>query len=270
MQKVVNAAWIFDVDGVITNPQEKKITEPEILDEIIKRLTQGEPVALNTGRSLVWMIDRVINLLLEKVKNRKSLQNFFASGEKGGTWITLDENGKIIQHKDDSISVPVSLQKKVRNLVDSEFSRSMFYDETKETMISTEMKDGFPVEKYSVFQKILNKKLQELVDKDNSGKPLRVDPTIIATDIENRHVGKDFAVERIIKWLNERNIDPQKFITFGDSLSDLPMPQALHEKGKNVEFVFVGNKEIKQLYPFPITRPKKLFEKGTLELLKSL
>lgn len=28
----VDTAWIFDVDGVITNPREKRVTEPEILD----------------------------------------------------------------------------------------------------------------------------------------------------------------------------------------------------------------------------------------------
>lgn len=270
-EKTVKTAWVLDVDGVITNPQEKKVTEPKILDQIAKKLEAGEPVALNTGRSLIWIIDRVITSLLEKVQDKKSLRNFFASGEKGGAWITFDENGKMQHHKDESISVSQSLQDKVRALINSEFSESMFFDETKETMISTEMKDGYPVEEYAKHQKGLNAKLQELVDQENLTEELKVDPTTIATDIENKHVGKGFAVERIIGWLQEIGANPQRFIAFGDSFSsDIPMAEKLHSKNKKVEFVFVGKGEIKQSYPFPIARPQGFFEKGTLEALRTL
>lgn len=269
--RTVSAAWVFDVDGVITNPPEKKITEPEILDEIIKRLEMGEPVALNTGRSLVWIIDRVINPLLEKVKDKRILKYFFASGAKGGTWITFDENGKMQHHKDNLISVSQSLRGKVRALVNSEFSDSMFFDETKETAISTEMKDGYLVEKFTKQQQGLNNKLQELIDQERLTKELKIDPTTIATDIENVNVGKGFAVKRILGWLDEIKVNPHKFVTFGDSLSDLPMPEKLHEKGKNIEFVYVGNKNIHiSKYPFSIKIPQNKFEKGTLEFLKTL
>lgn len=268
--KTVKSAWIFDVDGVITDPSGKRIKETKILDHIVRKFEAGEPVALNTGRSLVWMIDRVINLLLEKVTNKSILINFFASGEKGGTWITFDEKGQMQHHKDNSISIPQFLQGKVRNLINSEFSESMFYDETKETMISTEMKDGYSVEEYSKHQNVLNEKLRKLVDENGLGESLKVDPTTIATDVENKHIGKGFAVERIMKWLNERKIKPQKYVTFGDSLSDLPMPEKLNEKGKNVEFVYVGKNPIKKSYPFPIIKPLELFGKGTIEALESL
>lgn len=269
--RIAKTAWVFDVDGVITNPQEKKITEPEILDQIIKRLDQGEPVALNTGRPLVWIIDKVINPLLEKTADRKILKNFFASGEKGSTWITFDGKGEMQRYKDDSISVPQSLQNKIRNLINSEFSKSMFYDETKETMISTEMKDGHLVEEYSKQQQVLNKKLQKLVDEDDSNKQLKVDPTTIATDIENKHVGKGFAIDRILNWLEKINVNPQRFVAFGDSFSsDITMAEKLHNKNKKVEFVFVGKGEIEQSYPFPIMRTKELFGKGTLEALRIL
>lgn len=268
--RIVNIAWVFDVDGVITNPSEKRVTEPEILNQIVQKLEKGEPVALNTGRSLVWMIDRVINPLLEKVKDKKSLVNFFASGEKGGTWITFDEKGEMQHHKYDSISVPQPLQEKVRNLINSEFSKSMFFDETKETMISIEMKDGYLVESYTEDQKKLKPKLKELIDQAGLSQELKVDPTTIATDIENEFVGKGFAVERMLKWLNEKNIRPQRFVTFGDSSSDLPMAEKLHKNGHAVSFVYVGKSNLPKDYPFPIIRPQNHFEKGTLEALSSL
>ena len=266
----INTAWIFDVDGVITNPQEKRITESEILDEIIKRLENGEPVALNTGRSLVFIAERVITPLMKKLEDKKLLFNLFASGEKGGTWITFDENGQMKHHKDESISIAKSLQDKVRDIINSEFSESMFFDETKETMISTEMKDGYPVEEYTKQQKGLNKKLQELVNQEGLAEKLKVDPTTIATDIENKRVGKGFAVKRVIEWLSSRGIKPQRYIAFGDSFaSDIPMAEEIHSQGLPVEFVFVGKDNIHTSdLPFPVKRPLASFEKGTLEFLK--
>lgn len=268
--KTVDHMLIMDVDGVITDPQEKRITEPEILDQIAKRLEKGEPVALNTGRSIEWVKDRVLNTLIERVKDKKILQNLLAVGEKGGTWAEFDENGQLQQHKDESISVPQALQEKVRNLINSEFSDSMFFDETKETMISTEMKDGYPLEEYTKQQQGLNKKLQELVDQEGLAEELKVEPTTIATDIENKYVGKGFAVRRILEWLSNKGIKPQRYITFGDSFSsDMPMAQEIHSQGLPVEFVFVGKENIlTSNLPFPVKRPAAAFEKGTLEFLK--
>lgn len=268
----MQTAWIFDVDGVIINPSEKKVTEPEILDSIVRKLAVGEPVALNTGRSLVWIIDRVINPLLEKIKDKKILQNFLAVGEKGGTWITFTDDGEMQRHKDESISVSRSLRDKIRALIDSEFFESMFFDETKETAISTEMKDGYPVEEFTKQQQDLNKKLQELVDREGLAEKLKVDPTTIATDIENKYVGKGFSVKRIVEWVQSRGIKPKMFIAFGDSFrSDIPMAQEIYAQGLPIEFVYVGKENIDTSnFPFTIHQTQDKFEKGTLEFLKTL
>lgn len=268
--KTVDHMLIMDVDGVVTNPSEKRVTEPEILDQIVKKLEKGEPVALNSGRSLVWMVDRVINPLIEKLKDKKILQNLLAVGEKGGTWVEFDENGQMQHHKDESISVPQALQEKVRKIINSELSESMFYDETKETMVSTEMKDGYSVEEYTKKQQGLNKKLQELVDQEGLAEELKVDPTTIATDIENKYVGKGFAVRRILEWLRNKAIKPQLYVTFGDSFSsDIFMAQELHSQELPVEFVYVGKENIDaSAFPFIIHQTQAKFEKGTLEFLK--
>ncbi len=267
----MKTAWILDVDGVITDPFQKKITQPEILDHIIQQLEENNPVALNTGRSLIWMIDRVINQLLKRTKNKKNLKNFFASGEKGGTWITFDKNGEMQHHKDKSISVSKSLQNKVRNIVSSKFSRSMFYDETKETMITIEMKDGCNIEEFFKNQKTLNEKLKKLVDENYFDNSLKLDPTVTATDIENKHVGKGFAVERILQWLKKIQINPLHFITLGDSIPDISMAEKLYNNGLSVEFVYAGKKDLpKQDYPFKVTKTKKLYTQGIVGFIDSL
>lgn len=266
--------WLFDVDGVITNPEKKRVTEPKILDEIRKRLKAEEPVALVTGRSIDFMQDRVIGPLRDKINDPSLLQNFLAMGEKGGVWITYDESGNPQEHIDSEISVPHDLQDQVKRLIEDEFSDLMFYDETKKTMISTEMKDRVSLQDYHGRQQVLNQKLKELVASHGSSDQMEVDPTTIATDIQNKHVGKDFAARRVLAWLKEKGIKPQNFVAMGDSRSDVPMAREVHDQGFPVTFVFVGKEEdrnhIKSLnLPFPVTFTQNKYESGTVEYLTS-
>lgn len=269
----VDAAWIFDVDGVVTDPQEKKVKYPQILDRIASKINNKEPVALNTGRSLSWLIERrIINDLSERINDKKNLENLIVVGEKGGTWLTFDKDGTMHQHRDDSISVPESLQQKVRELVETNYPQSMFYDDSKQTMISAEMKDGYSIEEYKKDQALLNKQLVNLLEENSLSDQLKIDPTIIAVDVENKHVGKGFALERIFNWLKTKKIKPQQFIAFGDSRGDIAMAEKLNVENLPFEFVFVGNREDleEKEYPFPITFTQKRFDKGTLEYLKQV
>ncbi len=178
----------------------------------------------------------------------------------------------MIEHRDESIGVPQELQDEVRGIIERDYSNSMFYDESKETMISTEMKDGHSLEEFKKIQKELNKKLEELILQRHLEEGLKIDPTTIATDIENMHVGKHFAIERILDWMKQQGIKPKQFITFGDSKSDIPMAQRLCKLGYSVKFVFVGNPdqlEGKNL-PFSTTTTNNHFDKGTLEYLSSI
>ena len=260
-------AYIFDVDGVITNPSLKKVEHKEILLKLAK-LLENNIVALNTGRSLSWLIDRVINPLLEISDNYKNFENFYAVGEKGGTWLEIDKDGKIIKFRDESISIPDKLKIKVEELVEAEFSNTTFYDDSKETMVSTEMLDGQnPEKEYRSDQKILVTKLQEVLKEEGLSENFKIDPTTIATDIENKIVGKDFAVRRIIDWVKTNNINPERIICFGDSKSDIPMAQELYEMGFPLEFVFVGTEQLKNDLPFKLFYTQEKYDKGTLEYL---
>ena len=268
----VDTSWIFDIDGVVTNPTEKKIKKLQILDHIAERLQQREPVIFNTGRSLSWVIEKVLNPLLKKIKDKKLLENLFIVGEKGGTWLTFGRDGKIQQHKDSSISAPTSLQQKIKNLVKRKYLHSMFYDETKQTMISVEMHDNYDLEEYKREQAILKKELNAILKHHDPANSLKLDPTTIAIDIENKHVGKGFALDRILNWFKQKRIKPKKFIAIGDSIGDIKMAEKLHEKKLPFEFVFVGNKSELRGFKsnFSIKYTQKRFDSGTLEYLNSI
>ena len=269
--QTVPRAWIFDVDGVITNPQEKKVTEEGLIGAIADRLKKGEIVTLNTGRSLSWMMDRVIKPIEESVGDKRRLDKFLAVGEKGGAWLSF-KDGEWVTYIDEAISTPESLQDEVRGLISAEFQDSMFYDESKLTMISTEMVDGHSIPDYAQRQHTLVGRLQEILAKpEYQNLDFLIDPTTIATDIQNAHVGKHLGARRIAGWLKDKNIKPQHILTIGDSQSDTEMAEELQDE-YSVDFVFVGEPSklnSDKLKNKPIFTAKR-FGEGTLEFLQTV
>jgi HAD superfamily hydrolase (TIGR01484 family) len=240
MEKQPKTAWIFDVDGVLSDPEHKTIDD-KFIDFILHKLAKGEPVALNTGRSIDWVIEKLVHPLLEKTDDKTIIARFFVVGEKGGTWMKYDSEGNMHRNKDDSFRLSAELRERMKNMVEEKFSDCVFLDDTKETMISIEMKTSYHVEKFAERQKDLNAEMKKIIKEIGNGH--KMDPTIIATDIEDVRVGKALGTKRILRWLDENGIEPGRFIAFGDSVSDLEMAGELEEQGKQVTFVYVGDSE---------------------------
>lgn len=270
--KTAKNVWVFDVDGVISNLVTKKINQPEILHSIKKKLELGEPVVFNTGRSLEWTIENIINTLISIISSKKTLEYFFAAGEKGGTWLTVNKNGHTKINVDESLRISTSLHEKIRNLIARRYPEALKEYETKPTMISFEMTTGSDPSEFKKIQAQLAEKISDLIAESNLQDKLRVDPTRIAIDVEYKRVGKGFAMERILNWLKEKRINPQKIITFGDSKSDFEMAEKAHEQGFQTEFIYVGGDGAfdNTQTSIPIINTKNKFEKGTLEFLRTL
>lgn len=287
--KSTQIAFLLDVDGVITNPSEKKVTEPQIFDFLERHLAAGNPVTLNTGRSNEWMIERVINPFVKKIQDKSILKDFFAVGEKGLTWASFNAEGNLIQgvfdHKgkhiegfDTSVFLDTQtsehfahLEREVKHLIDTKYSHSTFYDSTKKAMISTEMHDGYDQHQYSKVQKQFTTELYELLSLEGLEGKFKIDPTTIATDIQIPDAGKHLGARRILDFLTSRNLSLQHFITVGDSSSYLEMADELHYQGKNVEFKYVNPKKPLQVEkPYKITTSQAEFGKGTEEVLREL
>ena len=240
MQIKPETAWIFDVDGVLSDPEHKTIDE-RFFEIIFQKLEEGEPVALNTGRSIDWVIEKMIHPIQKKIKNKSDISRFFVVGEKGATWMSLDAMGNMHRDRNDSFILSHELRERMKEMVEEKFSDCVFFDDTKETMISIEMKDSYDVEKFKHRQKELNSEMKKIIKEIGNGH--KMDPTIIATDIEDVRVGKAIGTKRILTWLESNKLTPEKFIAFGDSVSDLEMADELEKKGKQVTFVYVGDPE---------------------------
>ncbi len=268
MEKYV---YIFDIDGVITNPQTKKVKESKILKAIAGKLKNGNPVIFNTGRSLKWVSERVLGNFLKEVKNKEDFKNFLVIGEFGAVWLTIDLGGNVIYGKDEFLVISEQLSSDVKKLIEERFSESMMFDDTKETMISTEMRDNYSLEKYRAQQKKLEKMFRKLLEKYKLEHNLQIHLDTIAVNIMSDKQGKDFAIERILEWLRDRKVAIGKFIAVGDNRPDLQMGKKLAAKGLKVKFVFVGDDSIDVSgYNFPIILTKNKYDRGTLEFLESV
>jgi hypothetical protein len=139
-------------------------------------------------------------------------------------------------------------------------------------MISTEMIDGHSISEYTQRQQVLTDRMKSVLSKpEYQGLNLKIDPTTIATDIQNSHVGKHLGARRIVDWLKEKAIQPQHILTIGDSQSDTEMAEELQDE-YDVEFVFVGDPSklnVDKLKSKPVFTTKR-FGEGTLEFLQSV
>ena len=108
-------------------------------------------------------------------------------------------------------------------------------------MLSTEMIDGHDLSDYTERQIELERDMRQILDEFSQD--LKIDPTTIATDIENSHVGKALATERFLQFVKDKDVKPGRFIAIGDSKSDFEMADELQRRGKKVEMVYVGDKE---------------------------
>ncbi len=257
-------AWIFDVDGVLTDPTTKKPDE-KVLKRVANLLRGGQFVALNTGRSFSWTHDSLLSKLSQYILDENHFENFFIVCEKGNVLANFEKGKWVKKVLDDSLPKP--LLDEIAEITNKEYSESMFIDTSKETMISVEMKDGFDTETYSDRQKSLYPKIESILVKKYREMELIIDPSQISLDIQYEDAGKHLGAERIEDFMMEHGVKPEKVFMFGDSSSDVQMATEL-EGSYQVIFIFVNEKaKLKNTPMCEVVYTKEKFTKGTLEFL---
>lgn len=275
MEQKPSVAYLFDIDGVLTNPEAKSVEHPALFGELIRRLEQEKPIGLNTGRSLNFIVEKVLEPIEAMVPEKRLLQNIIGVGEMGGIWITYSDKGKRMVDIDKNLSVPQEIQDEVRALVNQlPYSETMFYDDTKRTMVSVELlsqeqRAGKSFEDFQASQRQLVEDLRALLARHNKERDFKVTATRIATDLDNVRVGKALGAHKFVDLLRAKRIEPRAFLGFGDSASDYEMYQELKRLGKQAQFVFVGGREHLAGKPEEgIIFTEEYVDKGTLEFLR--
>lgn len=259
-------AWLFDIDGVLTTPQTKKVSLQIV--EIISKILETDPVAFVTGRSILWIKDNLMPLVNKNSNAQKDLERLFLSGEKGGVWEYFDQ-GQWKHFVKKELSLPEKFKNECKNLIEQKYGQYVFWD-PKETMVSVEMKSTLGLKEFKEIQEQIDHDLRGVIDASGLD-GLEMDSGLIATDIQSQIAGKDLAASSVVDFLRYKHFFPQRFLTFGDSATDISMASHLSDKGYKVDFIFTGEDSFlgDRRYDFPIEVISG-YEQGTLAYLRRM
>lgn len=228
---------LLDVDGPIVSPVTRTIAIDSIADDLAALANAGIPVVFNTGRSDAFLREVVIPPM--RAAGLRDGAPVFGIGEKGATWFSPSGSGYTETQVDERLSAPQKLGRAILAIYEEHFRDSMFFDETKLSMVSVEHRVEFPAEEFAAQQAEFVRLAQAAVDELGFGDEFQLAPSPISVDVEHRDVGKDVGAERALELLRAQGIRVDRWYTVGDSRSDYAMADYLHEHGVEVEFVDV-------------------------------
>lgn len=243
-------ALLLDVDGPVASPVTRDV-KPGIIADLVALATAGIPVVFNTGRSDAFIREQVMEPMIAAGIPAGTV--IHAICEKGAVWFSYTAAGAGPIHVDHELAVPKAYGDDVRRLVAEDYSRHMFFDETKRAMVSVEQHIDVPSADYLAEQKLFDSDAMDLMARHGMGVvrlehhapnsddevDYRVDPTIISTDVESVRLGKDLGASRAVELLAAQGITPQAWRTVGDSRTDYAMADWLHHNDHPVKHVDV-------------------------------
>ena len=259
---------LLDVDGPIASPVTRSIAIPAITRDLVALAAAGVPVVFNTGRSDAFIRDEVVGPLI--AAGLPAGARVHGVCEKGASWFSIGPEhgpgGMSEVQVDETLAMPADFAAEMAQLVAAEWSDLVFFDRTKRAMVSIEQLTTVASATYLARQRALDEQAMEAlvrrglgvrrlddVRPDAAGEvQWRVDPTIISTDVESVHLGKDRGAERALELLDADGARPLAWRTVGDSRSDYAMADWLHAQGHEVAHVDVRPADGVPSTPYPV------------------
>ncbi|MDJ0348216.1 hypothetical protein [Cryobacterium sp. PH29-G1] len=255
---------LLDVDGPIASPITRTIATSSILTDLITLATAHVPIAFITGRSADFIREQVVAPLV--AAGLPANFRMYGVCEKGAVWFPIGADGMGEVEVDRAVALPQAVITEVRELVTASFATEMFFDETKQAMISVEQRTDVSHADFLTRQPEFNDAAFAIMVKhglgvrfndresaDASGEiPFRLDATIISTDIESVTLDKDHAAKRALAYFAQSGPLPRLWRSVGDSRSDYRMADHLHEAGYDVSHVDVRPSDGILDRPYPV------------------
>jgi hydroxymethylpyrimidine pyrophosphatase-like HAD family hydrolase len=257
--------YVFDLDGVITDPSNTQVNE-SVIDEMHRLLIHGRTIAINTGRSFEW-VEKQLIYRLSRRHNTSILARLIVSCEKGGELVSWTDGVRSKQSS--KFALPREPYEITKSVFDENKSRltTMFWDVTKLTMATIEKEPNAIITEFHEQQLELSRLLEhKLAEYD-----VNIDVTTIATDVESTTAGKYAGAEVI--WENiisTAGAGPDTVISIGDSISDYDMAVCFADKGSESTFVYVGEhpEKLVQDDAVKFIHTDSHYAAGTLEFLQ--
>jgi hypothetical protein len=273
---------LLDVDGPVSSPETRTVAA-SLLADLGVLLSAGIPVVLNTGRSTDFAAERVVRPLV--AAGLSPAARLHAICEKGGSWLSAGPDGVGDVRTDPALRVPAAVRHLLDALVAEGYGDAMFVDRTKRVMATVEARTDVPNRVYLERQRAfdadllagltaagLGVRLREETFPDAEGRtPWRIDPSVIATDVESDASGKALGARRALALLAADGPLPRTWHTIGDSRSDYAMADHLHGLGYEVTHVDVGPRPPLTDRPYAvITVPGLVYEHAGESHLRAL
>lgn len=251
-----NLGLLFDVDGPIASPITRTINIRSIVTDLVAMTAAGVPIAFITGRSGDFIRNQVVRPLCDAGLSDALDEHgarMFGVFEKGGAWAPITGDGMGEVTVDESVAFGPAAVDGIRVLVRERYADTMFFDETKQAMISVEQRTDVDADTYADAQarfqddaftlltgQGIGLRYGERTSPDaDGGLPFRIDQTIISTDIESVLLDKDRGAQRAFEYFAERGPLPRRWRSIGDSRSDYLMADYVHGAGYDVAHVDV-------------------------------
>ena len=255
---------LLDVDGPVASPVTRTIAIPSIATDIVSLANGGVPVVFNTGRSDQFLRDEVVGPLVHG--GLLPHARVFGVCEKGGTWFRITPSGAGDLTVDETLFPFSALVSAVDELVTARFAETVFFDRTKRTMIAVEQRLDVASDDYLALQAVIDHAIIDLCAElglgsmwRNERRPavdgsisIRLDPSIISTDIESVRVGKDLGAERGLDLIAASGPVPAVWRTMGDSRVDYAMADWLYDAGYEISHVDVRPADGIPEKPYPV------------------
>jgi len=255
---------LLDVDGPIASPITRTLAIPSIAADLVELAAAGVPIVFNTGRSDAFIRAQVVGPLVDA--GLPAGARVHAVCEKGASWFSITPEGAGEVHVDGSLALPEAFMRDMERLVAERFADWMFFDRTKLAMVSLEQLTSVASADYLAVQPDLDARAVEMLTAHGLGSVLegretpdadgrvqvRVDPTIISTDVESIRLGKDLGAARALELLADSGPLPLRWRTVGDSRTDYAMADWLHANGHEVAHVDVRPADGIPATPYPV------------------
>lgn len=252
-------AIFLDCDGVVTDRRAR--VDSRVIFEAYRLAHSGKRVAFVTGRSLDWLSRNIVPAIVRFNPSPEEKGRFLFIGECGNRWLSFSSGG-LAHGMDDALSVPESIRARVRE--DAKRFPYLFFDETKESFISLEVRHEKLVSPQADGE--AQRQVDEASGFFSSGFPgFNVMRTIYAVDITAKGVGKASAARRALELIGSAS----SILIIGDSVYDLEMGEELQRHGIDFRFCYVGESPLPHK-PFEVKKTASPYAEGTLEALREV
>ncbi|PPK93775.1 hypothetical protein CLV92_10951 [Kineococcus xinjiangensis] len=272
MSPVPPLGLLLDVDGPVASPATRSVSRPGILAALVELAGAGVPLVFNTGRSDTFLREQVVAPLL--AAGLPGTARVHAVCEKGAVRFSVRQGRATEVVADSSLAVPREVHELVGGIVAARYADTMFVDTTKRAMVSVEQRVDVPASRYAAAQGPFEEEvlaacaaaglgvgLRGREVPDAQGRvPYRIDPTVIAVDVESVLLGKDRGAERALELLAADGELPARWRTVGDSRTDYAMADLLHSRGLSVAHVDVRPGEGVPSRDYPVLVPEGAVE----------